>query len=456
MSPGMNDYGSFQAMQTSPRLDHRNRGDPVVSAYNLGTIANLLSTIISGSMFSLPWSFHLAGVFGGTMVILVIALISYETTRSLLSAQREIYLKTGNVVGYPELASHFLNSPKWADAIETATVISCIGGNIGYLVFIGGIASQLLNQSLFHSTAIASVALILLSWIRSFSELSTFTTIGVAANLASFVAVFAIGAGLSSSKYEVVYFQLYSTMMFVGSATFMFGIHYCIVSMGAEILNRYKLKYRDTGYSTPLPQRRVVAPLPTLEYDLAIAFAISTVGVVGLGVSGSIFYGGGDYVRDENGQVVEGCDDGVCQNVVLNLPPGRVRDFIGFSLIIAMLMTYTIFLIPAREHIEKHVMRYIQPELGLAETWTRNSVRTALVLTTAIVAYCAPYFGGVLTTVGGITDSFQIYVVPSLVYVMMQRSKDIKNQWTYFYYFVFIWGSSLIAFTMYNTVMDVL
>ena len=34
------------------------------------------------------------------------------------------------------------------------------------------------------------------------------------------------------------------------------------------------------------------------------------------------------------------------------------RDFIGFSLIIAMLMTYTIFLIPAREHIEKIVMRY--------------------------------------------------------------------------------------------------
>lgn len=88
------------------------------------------------------------------------------------------------------------------------------------------------------------------------------------------------------------------------------------------------------------------------------------------------------------------------------------------------------------------------------ETWTRNGVRAVLVVTTAIVALCAPYFGGVLTTVGGITDAFQIYVVPALVYVRMQRNKGIRNKSTYFYYFVFLWGVCLMTFTVVNTLRN--
>ena len=112
------EYGSIPS---SPRLDHKNRGDAIVSAYNFGIIANLLSTLISGSMFSLPWSFHIAGIYGGSLVVLIISILSYETIRALLSAQREIYLKTGKVVGYPELAAHLLHSETWSKAIQTAT-----------------------------------------------------------------------------------------------------------------------------------------------------------------------------------------------------------------------------------------------------------------------------------------------------------------------------------------------
>jgi amino acid permease len=98
--------------------------------------------------------------------------------------------------------------------------------------------------------------------------------------------------------------------------------------------------------------------------------------------------------------------------------------------------------------------RCVEPAEGLAETWTRNAVRTFLVITTAIVALCAPYFGGVLTTVGGITDAFQIYVVPSLVYMKMQKNKGIRNRSTYFYHFVFGWGVCLMTFTVINTLLD--
>jgi amino acid permease len=97
----------------------------------------------------------------------------------------------------------------------------------------------------------------------------------------------------------------------------------------------------------------------------------------------------------------------------------------------------------------------VAPSEGFAETWTRNGVRTSLVITTAIVALCAPYFGGVLTTVGGITDAFQIYVVPALVYMKMQRNKGIRDMATYFYHFVFVWGICLMSFTVFNTVSSI-
>jgi amino acid permease len=98
----------------------------------------------------------------------------------------------------------------------------------------------------------------------------------------------------------------------------------------------------------------------------------------------------------------------------------------------------------------------VNPNSGFADTWTRNAVRTALVIGTSIVAVCVPYFGGVLVTVGGITDAFQIYVVPSLIYLKMQQDKNIKDRYTYIYYFVFVWGVCLMTFTIYNTISAVL
>ena len=61
---------------------------------------------------------------------------------------------------------------------------------------------------------------------------------------------------------------------------------------------------------------------------------------------------------------------------------------------------------------------------------------------------------GVLTTVGGITDAFQIYVVPALVYMKMQKNKGIRNRSTHFYHFVFVWGVCLMSFTVGNTLWN--
>ena len=65
------------------------------------------------------------------------------------------------------------------------------------------------------------------------------------------------------------------------------------------------------------------------------------------------------FARDASGAVEPGCENHVCQNVILNLSAGRVRDVVGFSLIAAIVLSYIVILVPAREHIERYVLRYI-------------------------------------------------------------------------------------------------
>lgn len=65
------------------------------------------------------------------------------------------------------------------------------------------------------------------------------------------------------------------------------------------------------------------------------------------------------FFRDASGAVEPGCENHVCQNVILNLSAGRIRDIVGFALIAAIVLSYIVILVPAREHIERYVLRSV-------------------------------------------------------------------------------------------------
>jgi len=342
-----------------------------VCGNNMSIIANTINALLGVSIFAMPWGFEQAGLIGGALTICLVAPLSYETARVLLVAQRMIYHSTGVVKNYPEIASDILGK-NWSMVVKTATVISCLGGCVGYLIFLGEVCGQLFDLPLETAIQGAVIPLMLLSWIRSFRDLAIFTLIGVFAIIISCGVVMIDGVHAMQSQLpdpahpHLISFR--SAPNFLGPATFLYTIHYCVLSMGAETLTQIEANPGSSGAmtvtSSPTERRKATTNNSvdtSISRPLAISYAISSFLIIIVGSSGYFTYGAAAIVRDNEGNPQPGCENHVCQNIIMNLSPGPLRDFAGFSLVVAIVLSYCIILIPAREHIETSILRYVFP-----------------------------------------------------------------------------------------------
>ncbi len=130
-----------------------------------------------------------------------------------------------------------------------------------------------------------------MSWIRSFQELSFFTIIGVFAIVCSVAAILLDGLLQDSDVEwsEIVLFDPTSALQFVGVVTFTFTIHYCVLSMGEEVL-------RDRHH-IPIPGPLKTLSTGGLTYPLVLAYILSTACICLFGVAGYIAYMNSPYIR---------------------------------------------------------------------------------------------------------------------------------------------------------------
>ena len=160
--------------------------------------------------------------------------------------------------------------------------------------------------------------------------------------------------------------------------------------------------------------------------------------------------------RDEFGHIIAGCEDKICQNIILNVHPGVLRNIIGVSLCIGIILGYAIMLIPAREHIEPLFIQLCginENSTVFQRKWCKNSIRMILVVFTLYIALEEPYFGSALGTVGGLTDAFQAFVLPPLIYIRLHRNKQLLNaREIILYSCICIWGVYTIIYTIYNII----
>ena len=117
-----------------------------------------------------------------------------------------------------------------------------------------------------------------------------------------------------------------------------------------------------------------------------------------------------------------GCEEHVCQNIILNLAPGIPRDIVGVTMSLVIILSYILILAPAREHIERYCLRVFVPSSERRDVIYRNITRTLLVLGTVLVALKAPYFGSMMGAVGGLTDAVQCFVFPPWIFLKLQVS----------------------------------
>mmetsp|Transcript_8085 Transcript_8085/g.13448 ORF Transcript_8085/g.13448 Transcript_8085/m.13448 type:complete len:121 (-) Transcript_8085:48-410(-) len=112
---------------------------------------------------------------------------------------------------------------------------------------------------------------------------------------------------------------------------------------------------------------------------------------------------------------------------------------IGFS--------YLVILAPAREHIEEAVIQFLNPQNEIRTTIIEKAVRTGLVLLNVIVAVKAPFFGGVLGAVGGLTDAFLCFVLPPLIY-RNAMGDDLSPMSSNCYVLITVFGVIIVAHTV--------
>mmetsp|Transcript_4289 Transcript_4289/g.5903 ORF Transcript_4289/g.5903 Transcript_4289/m.5903 type:complete len:618 (-) Transcript_4289:136-1989(-) len=543
---------------------------------DFSTVSNCVSALLGVSIFAVPWGFQQSGVLGGVILSTFLALLSFETARILLLAQKRCYLKTGEAKGYAAIAEMTLGSG-WSVSVEAATIISCLGGCIGNLIFFGETLGQVFSLESSSVILYATIPLILVSWIRSFHELSILTAFGIATLSVAVMAIIYDGSmqyrmdlttntnpttiALQSAAMAmkptglkpIPLFLPWTIVNFVGPATFLFTIHYCILSMGAEYLQQHSLKTKeildkehcensnkprdsntlddeesissirpvsigkrrqvvsneesgtmkemdgnglelhpmyfhsnnyqdlsdkkssDKGIVDVIGRDDLVSPLSSgtridrccslyspfivdhtaaeLEDKFASSLAVSyllTVIVISLvGSAGFYLFRFADPVKDSNGELLNGCEDSVCQNIVLNLSPGTLRDAVGVSISLSIIVNYVLILAPAREYIEGMAISSCRPTSAVSDSVMRATVRTIVVLLTVVVAICAPYFGTVMGTIGGFTDAFQCFVLPPLIYRSL-FDHSLAGHCKVFYAFIFLFGVGVILHTSFH------
>jgi amino acid permease len=197
---------------------------------------NILNALLGVSIFAMPWGFVQSGLFGGIFVLFFVAFLSFDTATVLLKTQRVLFFKTGNVYGFPEICSNILG-PIFSPIVKIATCISCLGGCAGYLIFLGELCSQLFSVPFASAVLLSAIPLILVSWIRTFKELYVITILGVFSLVIAVIAVLYDGSSNQVASVEdLVLIRPQSFLEFVGPVTFLFTIHYCVLSMGSEAL----------------------------------------------------------------------------------------------------------------------------------------------------------------------------------------------------------------------------
>ena len=151
-------------------------------------------------------------------MLIFVAYLAFDTSIIMLKAQRGLFLRTNKVATFPEIAGTIIGAP-YNPIVKTATIISCFGGCCGYLIFLGSLCSQLLSTSYQRGVVASTVPLVLISWIRSFKELSWITVLGCLSLILAVGIIIYDGAlqlKPTSSLIDVELFKINSLLDFVG------------------------------------------------------------------------------------------------------------------------------------------------------------------------------------------------------------------------------------------------
>lgn len=441
-------------------------------------VVNLTAAFLGLSIFTTPWGFSQSGVVSGIILTLLISILSYITVCMLLECQMVTYARTNDVKSYADLAQTILHTGAnsvihYSTVVKVATVVSCIGTCIGYLVFLGELSSVLLGLSHTNCIVLCSLPLIFLSWVRSFNDMANYTIVSLLCILCSLVIVLMDGYHTHydewSSSYSASANYINAGILnYVGPVIFSCTVHYYVLSMHSEhIYRRHHLarscsndycdvecsskSNADTFTNATTAYRRCKDCDAEIKRSIIASFFIFVVVTIVFGSLGSIFFASSSIVYSSNGSIEPGCDQRVCENILLNLSPFFGKRAIGVSLCIAIVLGFHVMLAPAREHIEQFIVIRMKrfKIVVVNERLLLLIIGTLLVICIAFIAVYVPYLGAVIGSIGGITDTLQSLLLPPMMYAKL-HNLSASTRGGIFCRLLSISGLCIILFTLFR------
>ena len=408
-------------LEISPRERHK---EVFVSAFHI------TCAVMGGGMLGLPYALSMTGWVGGMLFLLPICSLLMAYTGVLLY---RCMMRVPHVHTYIDLGE--AAAGKWGRwIIATAQLVSCFGSAVLLLVVGGQNMNDLVRSnsiSLQMWLTICSGAVYPAIFAIRLKEAMAVSLFGVLSAMLAGIVV-SLSCAVMGPEDSVVYNSEVSVKSFTtafGTIMLAFGSH------------------------TVFPRVQREMPIATQRFfqkSIFISFPIISLFYATVGALGYMVYG-----------------DNVQDNVLKNMSHGIVYYTATISITVHVLMAYVIFLNPLFQIAEFYfgigpVGRYrleqigteaevkatpdvVEGDLSIALTsWTKSDrlksvfLRTILQGLTLFVAVLIPFFGDIMSFLGGSSITITCVVCPTWFYLRLYSRNEVGG-------WIFVYGHILLA-----------
>ena len=195
---------------------------------NISTLFLLLNNMIGSGILAQAYVFMTAGIAVTTASYLVTGVVIYMGTDMLIRSAEE-----ASVFEYGELARECLGW--WGETlVDTAVLISTIGGLVAYVIILGSLANSVASQffpSAWYtqawclSSALVLVLVAPMCLIRRFGHLAevSYASIAAVASVMLLVVVYGPTAGIENRDDHLVWYSESGYFSTIGTVVFAFG-----------------------------------------------------------------------------------------------------------------------------------------------------------------------------------------------------------------------------------------
>ncbi|XP_072963560.1 amino acid transporter AVT3B-like [Typha angustifolia] len=335
------------------------------------TFANVFIAIVGAGVLGLPYTFMRTGWLSGSIVLLLVAALTFHCMMLLVVTRRRLDCKISSFGDLGFAVSGRLGRL----AVDSMIVLSQTGFCVGYLIFISNSLAHLFP---IKNTALSPKAIYILVMMPFQLGLNSIKTLTLLAPLSLFADVVDLGAmGVVLGQDVSIYLENHTQVRAFGSPSLL------LYGVGVAV-------YAFEGIGMVLPLESEAADKTKFPGTLGLSMIF--IGIM-YGLFGAMgYFAFGDDTRDI---------------ITTNFGTGLLTIIVQIGLCVNLFFTMPVMMNPVYEVFERWVC-------GKTYCWW---LRWALVIAVSLVAMLVPNFADFLSLVGSSVCVVLGFVLPSLFHL---------------------------------------